>query len=46
MKAQVLRTGVISIHAPREGCDLKRFDAIKWDTDISIHAPREGCDKI
>ena len=35
----------ISIHAPREGCDL-------WNTvritsiSISIHAPREGCDRL
>ena len=36
---------VISIHAPREGCDL----LVKWVVPtirlISIHAPREGCDK-
>ena len=34
---------VISIHAPREGCDMldeKDLQAIA----ISIHAPREGCD--
>ena len=33
----------ISIHAPREGCDLVVVCA---DTlsHISIHAPREGCD--
>ena len=38
-------TGVISIHAPREGCDAEQPElmaAIK----ISIHAPREGCDSL
>ena len=33
----------VSIHAPREGCDLfiaERF--VRWV--VSIHAPREGCD--
>ena len=37
--------GSISIHAPREGCDvmhgLQHFGAVIF---ISIHAPREGCD--
>ena len=37
---------VISIHAPREGCDglcrVPRPRRIK----ISIHAPREGCDEL
>ena len=33
----------ISIHAPREGCDIARH-RIKMDLIISIHAPREGCD--
>ena len=36
---------IISIHAPREGCD----DIAKLLRDkiaISIHAPREGCDSI
>ena len=33
----------ISIHAPREGCDLaKQLQNTKYG--ISIHAPREGCD--
>ena len=35
-------TGV-SIHAPREGCDVSRLRAIKAHR-VSIHAPREGCD--
>ena len=37
------RAGGISIHAPREGCDLGVL--IDRETiGISIHAPREGCD--
>ena len=35
----------ISIHAPREGCDLQRR-AIDAHRAISIHAPREGCDTV
>ena len=39
-----LRQGhVISIHAPREGCD-KRCQLYSICAIISIHAPREGCD--
>ena len=35
----------ISIHAPREGCDL--MEKQKQDImSISIHAPREGCDRM
>ncbi len=37
------REAVISIHAPREGCDVWTGCAMRWWT-ISIHAPREGCD--
>ena len=36
---------VVSIHAPREGCDTaseRALDASK----VSIHAPREGCDFV
>ena len=33
----------ISIHAPREGCDLAAWGAAHMP-EISIHAPREGCD--
>ena len=36
-------SGVISIHAPREGCDLVQ-NRLLTDISISIHAPREGCD--
>ena len=34
---------LVSIHAPREGCDLNltTIGAVKA---VSIHAPREGCD--
>ena len=37
---------MISIHAPREGCD--RFLDVQRQQEfrISIHAPREGCDLI
>ena len=34
---------IISIHAPREGCD-ERISRMLEDSLISIHAPREGCD--
>ena len=34
---------LVSIHAPREGCDLTRVDG-KFLPAVSIHAPREGCD--
>jgi len=33
----------VSIHAPREGCDLRIVDR-QESIDVSIHAPREGCD--
>ena len=33
----------ISIHAPREGSDVKRAEAAAQRA-ISIHAPREGSD--
>ena len=33
----------ISIHAPREGCDV-RTRSPSCGQAISIHAPREGCD--
>ena len=35
---------LISIHAPREGCDSADLD-IAHEAGISIHAPREGCDR-
>ena len=34
---------VVSIHAPREGCDLDN-GGLTHDATVSIHAPREGCD--
>ena len=34
---------IISIHAPREGCD-PAFSTPSAHCNISIHAPREGCD--
>ena len=36
---------VISIHAPRAGCDTI-FGGGTWEQIISIHAPRAGCDFI
>ena len=35
---------VISIHAPREGGDLKPASLLTLFIPISIHAPREGGD--
>ena len=35
---------MISIHAPREGCDPCRRGHGRHGMVISIHAPREGCD--
>ena len=35
---------MISIHAPREGSDIKGIPIASY-TGISIHAPREGSDK-
>ena len=34
---------IISIHAPRVGCDLVLLKGV-YATKISIHAPRVGCD--
>ena len=34
---------VVSIHAPREGCDGSGIVLIHI-AEVSIHAPREGCD--
>ena len=36
---------IISIHAPREGCD-EEDTAWMIGRYISIHAPREGCDAL
>ena len=35
----------ISIHAPREGGDEKKYNDMLSE-DISIHAPREGGDPL
>ena len=35
---------IVSIHAPREGCDRDDFGNLQFVTHVSIHAPREGCD--
>ena len=35
---------VVSIHAPREGCDKHYANYSTKQTNVSIHAPREGCD--
>ena len=34
----------VSIHAPREGCDLSPRELRAQLLLVSIHAPREGCD--
>ena len=40
------RSSEVSIHAPREGCDLPGLvSRCKWRA-VSIHAPREGCDSM
>ena len=36
---------IISIHAPREGCDDHLNGGARVGR-ISIHAPREGCDAV
>ena len=36
--------GLVSIHAPREGCDYGVVLGHGWNI-VSIHAPREGCDQ-
>ena len=37
---------LISIHAPREGCDQRDRGQRALCQNISIHAPREGCDTL
>ena len=37
---------IISIHAPRVGCDLVQAAPPAHSIDISIHAPRVGCDDL
>ena len=39
-----LQSPVLSIHAPREGCDGCPPSQDTSPQSISIHAPREGCD--
>ena len=39
------RSGGVSIHAPREGCDDDPLGGATY-AGVSIHAPREGCDII
>ena len=34
----------VSIHAPREGCDMHAWRNHHRPNRVSIHAPREGCD--
>ena len=34
----------VSIHAPREGCDVRVLVLSVPASVVSIHAPREGCD--
>ena len=34
----------VSIHAPREGCDVFALACLWPKLVVSIHAPREGCD--
>ena len=40
---RVRRIADVSIHAPREGCDLREAE-VQAVLSVSIHAPREGCD--
>ena len=35
---------IVSIHAPREGCDHCGAEILGDEFSVSIHAPREGCD--
>ena len=35
----------VSIHAPREGCDVNTWAEVNAVLQVSIHAPREGCDQ-
>ena len=36
---------LVSIHAPREGCDEYANHIYLLAETVSIHAPREGCDE-
>ena len=37
---------LVSIHAPRAGCDVEDILSYDWTPEVSIHAPRAGCDKL
>ena len=37
---------LISIHAPREGSDIRKAEQLGHFGPISIHAPREGSDGV
>ena len=37
---------LVSIHAPREGCDAHYGVDVPRGRGVSIHAPREGCDTL
>ena len=41
--AVIAAVNIISIHAPRAGCDEKPIE-FYFEVQISIHAPRAGCD--
>ena len=43
MASTTIGGGVISIHAPRVGCDIDITFIVAMEK-ISIHAPRVGCD--
>ena len=43
MRERLDRFNLVSIHAPREGCDGLRARRARR-IYVSIHAPREGCD--
>ena len=40
-----VQLGIVSIHAPREGCDFLH-SASAHVVLVSIHAPQEGCDVV
>ena len=41
----IFLTLIVSIHAPREGCDQTGHEHTCRER-VSIHAPREGCDIV
>ena len=45
LSSEVSNGDKVSIHAPREGCDLVRVLSVPASV-VSIHAPREGCDSV